>query len=236
MIKIAIVEDEKSAQDKLTSFILEYCKKEDVDIDFEVFSDAISFLNNYRSVYDLLFLDIDMPGLDGLTAAKKLREIDKKILIIFVTNLAQFAVKGYEVDALDYIVKPFSYSNFASKMKRAVEHINFDSDMIVINRSTGMIRLLARDVKYIESIGHKIIYHSKKEDITGGSKSLSDLEEELKDMGFLRCNNCYLVNFRFIKTISGFDLEMTDSTVLQISRPRKKKFMEQVALRLSKGY
>jgi hypothetical protein len=236
MIKIAIVEDNSVASGKLLEYLRIFSEKTGVTFETTVFVDAISFLTGYKSVYDLVFMDIELPHLDGMTAAAKLRLVDKKILLMFVTNMAQFAVKGYEVDALDYIVKPVSYNNFELKMKKAVEHIKSDSDVIVINKSGGMFRLLAREVKFIESSGHKIIYHTETEDVLGGSESLSELEEKLLGCGFLRCNNCYLVNFRHIRSVQGYAVVMSDGEELQISRPRKKKFMTDFAERMGKGY
>lgn len=236
MIRVAIVEDSRQAASTLTEFLDLFSEKTGVSFSVSLFGDAISFLTGYKAVYDIVFMDIELPRLDGMTAAEKLRRMDKKILLLFVTNMAQFAVKGYEVDAFDYIVKPVGYNNFELKMKKAVALIRSASDVIVINRSSGVVRLLAREVKYVESSGHKIVYHTDTGEVQGGNESLSELEERLGPIGFLRCNNCYLVNFRHILSAQGYVVTVSDGEQLQISRPRKKSFMTGLADRIGKGY
>ena len=236
MIKVAIVEDDKQAAARLSEYLGAFSQNTGVSFDTSVFGDAISFLTGYKAVYDIVFMDIELPHLDGMTAAAKLRQLDKKILLLFVTNMAQFAVKGYEVDALDYLVKPVGYSNFEMKMKKAVALVRSASEVIVISKSGGMFRLFAREVRYIESSGHKIVYHTDTGEVAGGNESLSELEEKLAPCGFLRCNNCYLVNFRHIRSVQGYVVTVTGGEELQISRPRKKAFMTGLADRIGKGF
>jgi len=235
MIKIAIVEDNKIASDTLLEYLNIYSEKSGETFESIVFRDAISFLTGYKSVYDIVFMDIELPHLDGMAAAAKLRQVDKKILLIFVTNMAQFAVKGYEVDALDYIVKPVGYSNFELKLKKAVALVKSNTDAITINKAGGLIRLPAREVKFIEASGHKIIYHTDADEVQGGGESLSELEVKLRPYGFLRCNNCYLVNVRQIESVQGYVITMYGGEEVQISRPRKKNFMTELADWLGKG-
>ncbi len=235
MIKIAIVEDSPSASDKLLEYLDVYARKSGEAFESVVFRDAISFLTGYKSIYDIVFMDIELPHLDGMAAAEKLRRLDKKILLVFVTNMAQFAVKGYEVDAFDYLVKPVGYNNFELKLKKAIALIRLNSDVVVINKTSGMLRIPAREIRFIESSGHKIVYHTDDGEMTSSGDSLSELEEKLKPSGFLRCNNCYLVNFRHILSVRGYVITIYGGEELQISRPRKKNFMIELADWLGKG-
>jgi DNA-binding LytR/AlgR family response regulator len=120
MIKIAIVEDEIKEQENLLSCLKELQQQEMVSLETQTFSNASSFLEAYRHNFDIVFFDIEMDGLNGMDAAKELRQLDKSVIIIFVTNLAQMAVKGYEVEALDFIVKPIEKATFLLKMKRVL--------------------------------------------------------------------------------------------------------------------
>ena len=106
MINVAIVEDEKQAADRLCSLFCRYERERGEKFRVVVFSDPVTFLANYSPDYELIMMDIDMPDLNGMDAVRKLREADREVMVIFVTNLAQYAVKGYEVDAFDFIVKP----------------------------------------------------------------------------------------------------------------------------------
>ena len=106
MLRIAIVEDEKDSLDRLTGLIKRYEKERDCECGVSVFGDGMNFVSDYCRVYDVVFMDIEMPFLDGMHAARKLRELDPSVMLVFVTRLASYALAGYEVDAAGYIVKP----------------------------------------------------------------------------------------------------------------------------------
>ena len=107
MVNIAVVEDNEREREILT----EYLKRFSPQFAIEVFSSAVIFLTDYTPKYDIVFMDIDMPCLDGMSAAAKMRKLDDRTCLIFVTNLAKYAIKGYEVQAFDFMVKPLTYAN-----------------------------------------------------------------------------------------------------------------------------
>lgn len=228
MLKIAIIEDNKAEADRLREFLDRFSQQGSTTLCVDVFGEALSFLEHYKPVYDIVFMDIEMPYLDGMEAARRLREVDQKILLIFVTNMAQFAVKGYEVDALDYIVKPIQYQDFKQKFQRAVMRCRNDADAVLVAQQDRVSRILLRDICYIEVRGHRLIYHTEQGMADGGG-TLRETEAQLRGKGFLRCNKCYLVNFRHIVTVRGSTLLMTGGDELTISRPRKKDFMRELA-------
>ena len=122
MIAVAIVEDEESASKQLTEYINRYGKEQGEQFQVSLFSNVGSFLEPYKKV-DIVFMDIIMPGLNGMDGARQMREIDPETKIVFVTNMAQYAVQGYEVDALDFVVKPVNYKDFSYKMNRVVKAV-----------------------------------------------------------------------------------------------------------------
>ena len=108
MIEIAIVEDDQQEQQRLLQYLRRYEEDHQQNFLFSVFDNAFDFLESKKS-FDIAFLDIMMPNMTGMDAAEKLRTYNNRTVIIFVTTMVQFAIKSYEVDALDYIVKPVSY-------------------------------------------------------------------------------------------------------------------------------
>lgn len=142
MIKIAVVEDELEMSNILVNFINKFFEENELDVKVTVFNNALKFLDAYNFNFDLIFMDINMPSLDGINASKKLREIDSEVMLIFVTSLAQYAIKGYEVNAFDFIVKPITYYNFALKLTRALDNLSKDdTKIIVINSKTSIKKL-----------------------------------------------------------------------------------------------
>ena len=122
MPNIALVEDEPEAADVLAAFIARYADEKGLELAVTRFGNAMDFEMTHQH-FDLVFMDIQMPGINGMEAAQLMRTYDSETPIIFVTNLAQYAVKGYEVDALDFIVKPVTYFNFRMRMDKAMRRI-----------------------------------------------------------------------------------------------------------------
>lgn len=127
MINVAIVEDEDCAANNLSEYLNTFGRQNNTEIKAERFRDAISLLTGYSGKFDIVFMDIELPEMNGMDAAKKLREIDMSVTLVFVTNMAQYAVKGYEVGAVDYIVKPVSYYDFSLKLRRILYRSRFSS-------------------------------------------------------------------------------------------------------------
>ena len=103
-LHVAIVEDEKSSRDRLKGFLQRYMEENDYKIEITEFEDGIEIVIPYRASYDVIFLDIEMPQMNGMKAAEIIREKDEHVILVFITNVARYAVKGYEVQALDYIL------------------------------------------------------------------------------------------------------------------------------------
>ena len=159
-----------------------------------------------------------MPYIDGLSAVRKIREIDEKVLIIFVTSLAQYAIKGYEVNAFDFILKPISYNSFALKLNRVLDYFKKnDEKYILIKNKIRTNKIKASSIKYIEVINHSLIYHT----LDG---SLKKVKEELNCLPFEYCNQCYLVNLKYVEEIKDYNVIVSGEKI-QISHPKHKQFL-----------
>ena len=224
MFNIAIVEDDESATALLGQNLRSYGEEKGEQFNIFKFGGTVSFLANYPGNYDIVFMDIELPDLNGMTAARKLREIDKNVVLIFVTNLAQFAVKGYEVNAFDFIVKPVTYSVFSLKLKRALDVVRGKSGVkLLVSVDDAMMTIMSSDIKYLEIMSHNIIFHTVHGDYRSYG-TLKKIEKQLTDAHFMRCNSCYLVNLRYVTSVKGFSVYVGDDC-LQISHPRKQAFL-----------
>lgn len=228
MRNIAIVEDEDGPAGLLTSYINKYAETNGAEFNVVRFCNAAEFLEGYKAIYAVVFMDIQMPGLNGMDAAAELRRLDKTVSLVFITNLVQYAQKGYEVDAVSFLVKPVSYFDFSLKFRKALDiYVMNEERSFTVKYRGGMCRISTDKLMYVEIIAHRLYYRMIDGDIevTG---VLSEVEDELSRYGFLRCNKCYLVNPRFIVGINGSFVQV-GNTSLQISRPRRAAFLSDLA-------
>ena len=160
-----------------------------------------------------------------MDTAVELRRYDKNVSIIFITNLVQYALRGYEVDAVSFLLKPVSYYDFSLKFKKALDiYLMNEERSFTVNAPGGLCRISTDKLMYVEIIKHRLHYHLI-DDVIEMTGVLSTVEQELGSYGFLRCNTCYLVNPKFIVRVKGAEVQVGDRT-LQISRPRRAAFME----------
>lgn len=228
MRNIAIVEDEDEAAALLKGYIEEYAMTCALEFTVERFSDAVSFLKAYAAKYAVVFMDIQLPEKDGMRAAEELRAVDKSVSIVFITNLVQYAQRGYEVDAVAYLLKPVQYYDFALKFRKALDvYVAHGEQSITVNTASGLSRIAADKLMYVEIVSHRLRYHLV-DGIIEVTGTMGRAEKELKAYGFLRCNQCYLVNPAFVVGVKGYEVQVGSET-LAVSRPRRGAFLRDLA-------
>lgn len=169
-------------------------------------------------------MDIEMPLMDGMTAAKRIRELDQSVIIIFITNMAKYAIKGYEVGALDFVLKPVSYFAFSLKITKALTSLaHREKASVLLTFKNGMMRLPAEDITYIEILRRQMIVHTETE-VYPVAGTLTEMEAKLGDAGFARCNKGYLVNLRHVKRITADSVQVGNDELL-LSRRRREDFL-----------
>lgn len=226
MIRIAIVEDDKNTELLIRDYINKYALESERKIDITSFGDGDEIVENYKMEYDILLMDIQMQFMDGLTAARKIREQDPDVVIIFITNMAQYAIHGYEVNAFDYVLKPVSYFSFSEKLNRAVERMKKqDRQYLTIALDRGLKKIEISQIRYIESQGHKITFHTGSKEYITLSFTMKELEEKLENNHFYRCNKGYLVNLEYVEGIQDGCAVIADDRIM-ISRLKKTAFWE----------
>lgn len=225
MINIAIVEDEEKYALTLQNYISKYEKESNAKFSVEVFTDGLFLLDTFKGQFDIILLDIEMKHIDGMTTAEKIRELDHEVVIIFITNMTQYAIRGYSVDALDYVLKPVAYFAFTQRLERAISRMKRREDrFLTIVFRGGARKIKIHDIYYIEVQDHDIIYHTANGDFTV-SGSLINVESKLKDEGFFRCNKCYLINLNHVEGMKD-GCAMVAGVPVTISRSKKRDFLE----------
>ena len=224
MIKIAILEDSDADYTRICKAWDRFSKEENLSYQITHYKDSTSLLEQFHSQFDLIFLDIEVPGKNGMETAQEIRKIDNLTILVFLTNFSKYAVNGYEVNAADYMLKPLDYYSFALKMHKILHMLyqNIEKEITIMTK--GLLhRFSINELFYVEINNHNLIYHLDIETISTRG-SLSEVEKSLPKNSFSRCNNCYLVNLKHVTKIK-------DNTVwigkneLTISRPKKKMFL-----------
>lgn len=228
MIKVGIVDDEQKERDTLREFFRRLQKENHEEIVVQEYSDGESLMEQYDFSCDLICLDIELGGKSGIDTAKEIRKIDENVILIFITNMAQLAIRGYEVQALDFIVKPISYYPFSIKMRSVINLINSRKNINIVLTIPGGIQKISTDqLYYTEVNGHYLYYHTSN-GIFKQKASMKELEDKLEGLSFKRCNNCYLINLKYVDSVNKDDVQIAGEW-LKISRSRKREFLQALA-------
>lgn len=226
LVRIAIVEDEEAPRSILKEMIEQYGKT-DSRLNFEVssYASALVFLEDFHADFDVIFLDILMDDINGIEAARRIRQKDGDVMIVFVTNMAQYALESYEVHAFDFILKPLNYANFSMKFRRVCNCLEHRRSDVYITLSTRfeVKRLAVSDIAYVEVRNHDLFFRLKDGEyrIPG---TMSAIEKRLKDCYFVRCSSSFLVNLRYVTRLKG-DIVEVGGDEIRISRIYRSEFL-----------
>lgn len=234
-MRIAIAEDEQAYLEQLQAYLRRYAEETGVPIQVDAFLNGAQLVEHYQSGWDLLLLDVDMPVMNGFDAARAIRRTDPEVSIIFITNLAQYAIKGYEVNALDYILKPISYFALSMKLDMVVRRLHRNvEESLMVNQDGDLIRVPLSHLYYVEIFSHELNYHTTEGTlVTTTSQTLSALEQRLEGHGFVRCHKGCLINLRYVQTLRGNTILLAGKE-LPVSRNRRKAVMQAI-LDFAKG-
>jgi DNA-binding LytR/AlgR family response regulator len=223
MIQIALVEDEAAERDLLSGYIQRFAREQQVELKLTVFNDGIGVTSPYTGEYDIIFMDIQMQYQDGLATARKIRESDEEVILIFITNFAQYAINGYSVGAANFVLKPISYFAFSEELKNALGKLEKKRKAtILLHGETGFQRVKLNDILYVETIGRVLALHTR-ERVFRVNDTLSNLEKQLDDPRFFRCHRCYLINLYYVDGLKDSDI-LIHQVSLPLSRYKRKEF------------
>lgn len=227
MVNIAIVDDSKKDSELLQSFLETFKKETNTNLYYDSYDDGLKFLENYHLNYDVILLDIEMPLVNGVEVARKIRNKDPFVSIIFITSLRQYVLKGYEVNALDYIIKPIEYNIFKVKFQKAIDISNKYVERKIkfkIGQEHRYVDIM--DILYIEVTGSYLTVYTTNTSfkIKGPLYVIAD---QLGDTHFAMCNSCYLVNMNYVEKFDRETVTVAGHELL-FSRGKRKTFLERL--------
>lgn len=232
---INIVDDNQKDAEQLKKFVEQYAGDKNITVSVRIFKDGLDFLGAYKSNADVVFLDVEMPILNGIEVARKLRKIDSYVSIVFVTNMAQYALKGYEVAALDYVIKPITYYGTADRLRRAFSRSDQrESKYLIVNVSScETVRLPVTDIDYIEKKSNYLFYYTT----SGEYKSrgqIKDIEKDVEGMWFSKSISGCLVNLGHVEKTTQNSV-FVGGKEITLARHRRKEFMNDLMTYLGQG-
>lgn len=223
--RVAIVEDDLACCKQLKEYLAHYTQETGETFSVRTFGDGDDIVNDYRAEYDIILMDIQMKHMDGMTAAEKIRRMDAEVVIVFITNLASYAVKSYTVEASDYLVKPVSSYAFSQSLNRVLERLRRRTRRyLYIKHKDGVQKVDCAHIYFIEVDGRGLIYHTVDGEISAIG-TMREVETRLEGCPFFRCNKGYLVNLEYVGNVVGRDAIVHGITV-QISRSKKRAFLD----------
>lgn len=226
-IRVALCDDEETVREYLGRLLEEWKERQNDQLQIEYFESAESFLFQYEEDkrWQFLILDIEMGKMNGVELAKKVREHNKEVQILFVTGYMDYISDGYEVEALHYLLKPVTKEKLFSVLDRARERMKKSEKALFLQGSDETVRIPYYEIRYVE-VQHNYVTIHAAEDYTV-KKTLSELEEELGD-GFFRTGRSFLVNLKCVKRITKKEVSLKDGMVIPLSRGMYEKINREI--------
>ena len=224
-MKVTIIDDTQEDAQVIRDALERFGREENIETEVQIYENAEQFLEDYENASpELVIMDIDMPGINGMEAAHRMREKDESVALIFVTNMKHYALEGYSVDDLDYLIKPVEYEDFVLRLQKAGRYIARNRDTGIVLQMQGQTVILkTSDIYYVESMLHNLIYHTKSGEYRVRG-SMSRAEQKLRSYSFVSCNKSYLVNLRYVEAIGRDDVTVAGN-ILKMSRGKKQEFI-----------
>jgi len=233
-MKIAIVENEQADYQKLSDLINQYLSKEtegkNIPFSIDYYTNGYDFLES-KDVYQVVFLDIEMPGINGMETAIKLRENNLDCLIVFVTNMSQYAIDGYKVNAIDFCLKPINYPDVKLVMDKIVKRLEVAQESYIVVKHEGdMLKIRQSDIETIEMDKHDaIIAYYKGDELKTVSfrSSMKEILNKVSDPYLIPASSGSLLNLVYLDSFNNANLiaKMKSGKTVFISRSHKRDFL-----------
>lgn len=230
MHKVLIVEDYPDDAALLQEELTRYGERHGLDFSVETSPLATVLASGNRS-FDLVFLDIELPGINGMEAAELMRSYDPSTPIVFTTSLSQYAVRSYEVGASGFIVKPVTQPKLELCLDKVVGRLRrTGSDRIVVPVGGGLRVIPIDELRYVELVKHDLVFHLADGDQIRLRGTIKQVADHLREDGpLLRISSGCIVNMDYVRLIKGSEVEVTGGDVLPLSRARRREALETFA-------
>lgn len=235
MLRVAVIDDEAEQRRLIEGFLQRFAREQKREISIDVYCNGFDFLSVFDQRYDAVFLDIQMPDANGIQVAEEIRAVDQRVKIVFITNLGQYAVQGYAVRAMDFIVKPLDWDSFNAKMLRFCR--DYDEEQprfITIHNADGLVRLRTDRIVFAELVNRKLHVHTLDGEYSV-YESLTDFEKKLDDdKRFFRCHASAVVSLMYVERVTGQGALVPGGEV-PVSKQKRTAFMQALTSQLAGG-
>lgn len=215
--RIAICDDEQLDIKYIKELLHIWQEETNISLQIETFASAENFLFHYAEdkLYDIILLDIELGGMDGVTMAKKIRKENKTVQIIFISGYSDYIAEGYEVEALHYLLKPVNKEKLFSVLQRAQEKIKQNNRNLHLEIHGEMVRIPLYEIRYVDvNLNYVTIYANKEYTL---KRTLRDIEKDL-DSRFVRVGRSIIINITFVQKVTKISVYLFDGTILPLPR------------------
>jgi len=220
MLKIAVCDDNKGDLDHVVRLLKRYQEDNRVAARVDTFQSAMAMMDALRTEsFDLLILDILMPGFSGIQAAREIRSFDTETKILFLTSSAEFAVESYRVDAFYYLLKPVETGEFFGVLDRFLAQYRRPEDSLLLTMPSGLLRLPISSIEVLEINSKQLLFYLNDGSLRQIHGTLTEYEPQLLSTGeFIKVHRSYLVNMDYILQLKGNELVTSSGKQIPVSR------------------
>ncbi|WP_195938144.1 LytR/AlgR family response regulator transcription factor [Romboutsia sp. 1001713B170131_170501_G6] len=225
MIRVAICEDEKDTQLLIEDYIHNILKNINIEYEIQKYNLGEELLESNLKDIDILLLDIQMGQINGMDTARKIREVDNKMEIIFITSLIDYVQEGYEVRAYRYLLKPIELEELKKHILACIKEIENKNSYILIKNKSNTYKIYSNEIKYIEVQKKNMLIHTINKNLDV-RYSLEKIEKDINLDKFVRCHKSFLVNLSYVENIKSNTIILESGEEVPVSRYRYKEVKE----------
>lgn len=227
-MKIAICDDNLQELNQISSILDTYRRENKAPLTYKTFQSAAELISNARKgAYNLILLDIMMPGINGMQAAHEIRTFDTGVKIVFLSSSPEFAVESYKVKAYDYILKPISKDKLFSMLDAAIAEERISMEGLTVKTQSGMARILLSRLAFVEIMNKKLYFHLVDGSVQEVTSSLAAFEKKLlAHSEFVKVHRSYIVNLWQVGELGSNKLITISGKTVPISRQLYAKVRE----------